>query len=114
MGDWQLLGDIKLRAALCNIGCFPVSRNEVLLFGGIDSQAREVKQGVVLLSLNGTHSYLENGVDLLVPDFFSNSTQVHVDEVSKKVLVQGKHAIHKLDLSNALKRQFSIAFEHEQ
>lgn len=37
MGAWQVLGDIKLRAALCNIGCFPVSRNEVLLFGGIDS-----------------------------------------------------------------------------
>ena len=52
MGDWTLLGDIKLQQALCDIGCFPISRNEVLLFGGLNSNMKEVKKGIVLMCLS--------------------------------------------------------------
>ena len=37
MGSWELVNDIKLQTPLCNIGCFPVSKSEILLFGGLDS-----------------------------------------------------------------------------
>lgn len=33
--QWELLSDIKLPMPLSNIGCFPLSQGEVLLFGGI-------------------------------------------------------------------------------
>jgi len=74
MGSWKLVGDIKLKTPLCNMGAFPVSRNEILLFGGFDSQAAEVKSGYVLMCLGGSHNYLEESVDLTIPDQFSNTT----------------------------------------
>jgi len=114
MEAWEQVADIKLKEPICNIGCFSVSRNEILLFGGLDSQAKEVKTGIILMCLGGSHNYLEERVDLLIPDQFSNTTQVHTFENGKTVLLQGKQAIHKLDLSNSLKRTFSIAFQQEQ
>ena len=56
---WELVSDIKLQEPICNIGCLSVSRNEILLFGGLNSQAKEVKNGVVLMCLGGSHNYLE-------------------------------------------------------
>ncbi len=76
MGSWSLVGDIKLKAPLCNIGVFAVSRNEILLFGGLDNQAKDTKAGHILMCLGGSHNYLEESVDMIIPDQFSNTTQV--------------------------------------
>ena len=89
-----------------------MSHSEILLFGGFDSSAKEVKKGEVMMCLDGSHSYLEQPVDLTIVDSFSNCVMVHTKKGGKSVLVQGKHAVHRLDISNPAKRTFSIAFHH--
>ena len=37
LGAWELVNEIKLQSPLCNIGCYPASKIEVLLFGGLDA-----------------------------------------------------------------------------
>ena len=37
LGAWELVNEIKLQNPLCNIGCYPASKVEVLLFGGLDA-----------------------------------------------------------------------------
>ena len=59
MCPWELVADVKLKTPLCNLGCLSISRNEVLLFGGLDSQAKEVKTGHVLMCLGSSHNFLE-------------------------------------------------------
>ena len=66
-----------------------------------------------MMCLGGSHSFLEESVDLLCVDHFSNNTLVEVDDVAKQALILGKHAVHRLDFKDALQRKFSIEFEHE-
>ena len=76
MGPWELISDIRLQVPLCNMGCLSISHSEILLFGGFDSSAKEVKMGRVLMCLDGSHTYLEQPVDLTITDSFSSSSQV--------------------------------------
>lgn len=87
LGPWQLVDDIKLQMPLCNMGCLPLSKSEILLFGGLDSSFQPVKTGVVLMYITGSHNYLEDQINLLIPDQFVNTTQMHADEQTKEVLI---------------------------
>ena len=68
MGEWELVADVKLKEPLCDIGCLPISRNEVLLFGGLNVGAKEVKDGRIFMHLDGAHMLGEEKIDLLIPD----------------------------------------------
>lgn len=58
MGDWELVADVKMKTPICNLGCLSISNNEVLLFGGLDSTAKEVKTGVILMCMDSSHNFL--------------------------------------------------------
>ena len=81
-----------------------------MLFGGQNQEFKDVKSGVVLMCLGGSHNFLEDKFEMLCLDHFSNTTMIQADEEAKQVLILGKHAVHKLDYKDALDRHFSIAF----
>ena len=49
---WELLSDIKLPMPLSNLGCFPLSQGEVLLFGGINNGMKQ-SWGKVMMMMGG-------------------------------------------------------------
>ena len=78
--QWELLNDIKLPMPLSNIGCYPLSQGEVLLFGGITNGAKQSWGKVMMVMGGSSHSFLPGTIGLSKGDVFSNTTQVTVLE----------------------------------
>ena len=119
MSDWQTL-DLQLPEPICNLGCLPISLNEVLLFGGIsagkNTAAKPLNKGRVMMILEQQHDLIDQEINLLAGDIFPNTMQyVQSTEQShpaqRLVFIQGKTSMHRLDLTQAEKRHFGIEFE---
>jgi len=52
--------DVTLPSPICNIGCFALSANEILLFGGLNPTNQQmISSGTILLTVDnaGKHSF---------------------------------------------------------
>ena len=120
MSQWELIS-IELPSPLCNVGCFKISRNEILLLGGISlgSDQSQSTDGVVLMCLEDDHNFLEQNIDLEQADSFPNTMQfVESSEQShpsqKLIFIQGKTHIHRLDLTDPGSRSITIEQAEQQ
>ena len=120
MSMWEVL-ELQLPQAICNVGCLPISRSEILLFGGISvgqQESQALKDGRVLMCLEDQHDLLEQAIDIAAGDSFPNTMQFvmsteasHPDK--KLIFVQGKTSVHRLDITDPSQRAFSLEFEFQ-
>ena len=105
---------MKLPEPICNVGCYPISNSEILLYGGLDKDAREVSSGRVMICIQDAHSFLEEQVSLTIKDCFPNTALVQTDtRKAGSIFVMGKQGVHRLDLSDPTKRRFFLEFQPE-
>ena len=99
--------------ALSNLGCFPLSQGEVLLFGGIANGAKQSWGKVMMVMGGNQHSFLPGSIDLNKGDVFANTTQVTVLNKGQEqfALIQGREAVHRLTLTTPVERSFTIEFD---
>ena len=101
---WELLNEIRLPLRLCNLGCLPLSKNEILLFGGVSS-AEKQQWGQILDVSETRHRFQSERLNLALPDVFTNSSFSRENKQKLKIL--GKQALHSFDIH---RKRFSIEF----